>query len=110
MTHQQKLEAIREACITVNPSRQDIEYGKNWDDGSVTESETPVQLADVCLLIEHKAKNIGWIELLKRFTAFTAVIGNEGHLYYYLIGTWNLLKPLHEQDEATINFLYELII
>jgi hypothetical protein len=124
MTHIEKIEAIREACIKVNSDITKVQFGckyrvknrprqiftiiSNHEIASIKDVEKEiigrdVQLADVLLFLQNTNIQICFYGDSKIW-----LISNK-YKSGRLNATWNLLKPLHLQDESTINFLYELI-
>lgn len=100
-TQQEKLEAIRDACIKANPKR-------DWmgDDNGYPYQE-PCRLADVLLAIGdqglvslsvHSAGDFGTASFIWE------PIGSMKHM------TWNLLNDdLRDQSPETVDFLYQLL-
>ena len=97
MTLPQKLEAIRAVCVKANPDREWKEYACS-SDGVEEEVDLPILLSDV--LAAMKVDPI--------FTEmFPSVLRNK---VLKIIATWNLLRPsLDDQEEATINLVYEIL-
>jgi hypothetical protein len=141
---QQKLEAIREACIRYNPSIKDLVFGckivHEWEhDGKLvsitliycfTESGgilntvaehdggryfigenigfkiigRDIQLADVLMMFSgQEDPKVDSIDCVGRFERV------HKDRIEVLDCKWNLLLPLHLQEESTISFIYELI-
>jgi hypothetical protein len=90
MTHQEKLEAIRKACVEANPKREwTMIVGGGW-------TESPVRLADVLLAMDAKLK-----------TPFFET-ANDWERFLFI--KWNLYKDsLEEQSEETVAFIYDLL-
>lgn len=84
----EQLAFIREKCIEATPAKLLVtpKYG-----------EEPVRLADVLLAIRSQVK-------------YTSKIKDwNGASIHMLNNYWNLLKPLNEQSEECINFIYQLL-
>ena len=124
MTHQQKLEAVRQACIKANPEIVELKLGcayrvpKRSEVFVVTSEHVietikgmgvkiigrPPRLADVML-------PIGRYEDLIHVTCdgWFCVLGTPVNQFFRR-AQWNLRKDsLDEQSEETISFLYELL-
>ncbi len=135
MTHSEKLQAVREACISANPDVVDMtecgncggsgtgvdERGREGDcewcdcgqvrsvashSFNVAMNKVPVTLADVLHAI-GKDKRIEY----RMATMTQMLIGYDGKHYIKGAGhcLWNLPKPLEEQSEETIIFIYTLL-
>lgn len=114
MTHQEKLEAIRKACVAANPEIivEGRESGitpcacwwhKNYPpDGN---KYRPIRLADVLLALHEapRTKNVG----------ITTLVGSmvlESFTKDDLRKEWNLYKDsLEEQSKETVAFIYDLL-
>jgi hypothetical protein len=70
-----------------------------------------VQLSDVLMAIGDKIAVVGSKSSMGCFVEWKCKTewGTSGSWWNNKNILWNLLKPLHLQDEPTINFLYELI-
>ena len=91
MTTPQKIEAIRQACVRANPERKWIERDRDANDERL-EIDLSVLLSDVLLAMNKKLDK--WAS----------------RSWNSVIASWNLLRPsLEDQEEATINLVYEIL-
>lgn len=123
MNHQQKLDAIRLACIEVNPEITKVQFGCKYrvknrpkqifrfisdhEISSVKDVEKEIigrdiQLHDIVLLL----KDDWTIKNVETGEEDLTIIMN---ILKKILEKWNLLLPLHLQEESTISFIYELI-
>ena len=111
MTHQEKIEAIREACVKANPNKCIIVTTKDIDSTifepgkviDVTGIVVPITLSDVMNAIMHTEHTV-CIASNERFEVF-----KDGE-WVQVFKTWCFANDnLEDQDESTIDFIYDLI-
>lgn len=105
MNYQQKLEAVRQACIKANPeifvegcesgiTPCDCHWHKNYPPNG--NKYRPIRLADVLLAMDTKLET-PFFETVNAWETFLFI-------------RWDLSKDsLNEQSAETISFLYELL-
>lgn len=107
MTHQEKLDHIRQRCIAANPGIKRIVQrdttGTFRDDVLLEEEERPIRLADVLLAAQERFS-----------VAYTAdaELANQQRMEEFtlkLLELWNLRDDnLKSQSEVLVAFLYAL--
>lgn len=129
MTKEQKIEAIRQACIKVNPSILDLKFGCEiavFGDRGIFlssflrsyyvqfgSSSIPQSLISIENTIEIIGRPIELADILMlpdtEEMKMAPQIGNALALYGFLARKWRLSLPFIEQPEETIDFIYEII-
>lgn len=138
MTTQEKIEAIRQECIRVNPTIIEPELrkgflclvsrsGERWvasydvaiDHSALNDPDhleileiigRKITLPDVLLAIAFSEKNwhqedLGCSNIEIEWNTKTVELNANNGTYC----RWNLLKPLEEQEEPTIDFIHDLL-
>lgn len=125
MTHQEKIQVIREACIAANPSITELKFGCKIDVSSCSDGCCGFEKGWIIdSSMEVKNKKINHIILKDTFT-IQEILGRNIRLVDVLLvmgakenweniingkNSWNLLNDsLDAQSESTISFLYQLI-
>lgn len=109
MTHQQKLEAVRQACIKAGG----VSYEKvaEHSDGTYIAKIQPIQLASVLLAMNGCTKALyygivpaagcGYVRFVYQDENAGSFMGNEP--------VWWLDQSLEQQSAETVSLLYELL-
>lgn len=98
-TRKQNIEIIESACVAANPEIHQEDRVWNGFEEQKCIRRRPIQLTDVLLVMPHMA--FGWSHFSNSYKFYNA--NNSSSV------KWNLLKPLHDQSDETLQFIAGLL-
>lgn len=102
MSTQEKLEKIKEVCITANP-----ELKTRFPELNTV--SRPIQLADVMMMLKEIGTAYDYGLTDKGVFFWMNPQDDDNPLGVVFKPTWNLTKPLDGQTPECIDFLYQLL-